>query len=456
MKEFPNFLYYKGKINRIYPEDRESEGAIVIKDYLAEEEIGYFPDLKKVSKAIGGARNLHKYWNRLEKKDRVEILEQAGEELEKKDELDKLISRAGGFPIRFVREARENFADYLKQSEEFLQENPGKGPVIAATSVTTPEVQPYVMIESLLGNCSVTIKGNSSEPFSAYLLSEISEETDLPIQFITYQTKGKESFATEFYKMCEEEGGHFILMGDPITPKRIAYYEILDKVDISTLPMPKNMVAFTSHGGCMIVDESGNTEDAVEGALYSFRFPKACKVPTCIFVHKDRVEEFADELVEKVKKQKVGDVLDEDTEIAEVSEKYWEELVEPFLRVAKSDGETLVGGDINQPSVIKGNFYLSLWMEPHFPIYCIEEFENVREKIEKINKAGKNLGGRILDLSVYSDDQFFEELEKLRREGSLRVYTLHKNSPTTFFDPKTAHEGIILREYLAEPNFVQK
>ena len=454
-EEFPNFIYYGWKNNQIYPQDRDSEGVLAVRDYLTDEEIGYFPDLKKVSKVIGGARNLHKYWNGLEGADKIEMLEQAGKELKKNNQYDELISRAGGFPIKFVEETRENFANYLKLSEELLQKNPGKGPVVAAVSVTTPEVQPYIIIESLLGNCSVTIKGNSNEPFSAYLLAEISSEIGLPVQFITYKTKEKRTLATQLYKMCEEDRGHFVLMGSSSIPKKIVYNEISDKIDISKLPIPKNVISFTSHGGCIIIDESGNMKNAVEGAICSFRFPKACKVPTGIFIHQDITDEFVENLIDKVSKQKIGDVLNKDTDVAKVSEGYWEKFVEPFLRVAKSNGETLLGGDINQPTVIKGNFYLSLQMEPHYPIYCIEESDNMNEKIEKINEVSKNLEGKLLDLSVYSDDRFFRELEKLRRKGVLEVYTLHKNSPTTSFNPYTAHEGIILREYLSEPNFVE-
>lgn len=82
-------------------------------------------------------------------------------------------------------------AEHLLNSENFIQDNPGKGPVVAATSVTSPEVQPYVTIESLLGNFSITLKGDSSEPFSGLLFSFLSFEFDLylPIQFITYDYK---------------------------------------------------------------------------------------------------------------------------------------------------------------------------------------------------------------------------------------------------------------------------
>ncbi|HDL09664.1 MAG TPA: aldehyde dehydrogenase [Candidatus Omnitrophica bacterium] len=458
LPNFVNFVYYKGRFSEIYPGDRESDGTLAVEDYLTDEEIGYFPNLKKVSKVIGGARNLHKYWNGLEGADKIEMLEQASEELKKKNRYDELISRAGGFPIKFVKEARENFANYLNTPEQLLQENPGKGPVVAITSVTTPEVQPYIMIESLLGNCSVVIKGSSSEPFSAYLLAEISGEIGLPVQFITYKTnENKSIFAAELYKMCEEEGGYFILMGNPSTLKKIVYHEISDKLDVTKLPIPNNIISFTSHGGGMIVDESANIENAVQGAIHSFRFPKACKVPTGIFVNKGSVDEFTDNLIDKISRQKVGNVLDKNTDVATVSEEYWNNFVEPFLRVAKSNGEVLFGGDLNQPTVIKGNFNLSLLMEPQYPVYCIEEIDDMLEGIEKINEASKNIGtGRILDLSVYSSEEFFKELEKLRRRGDLNVYTLHKNRPTTSFNSHTAHEGIILRKHLSEPNFVDE
>lgn len=458
--EFPNFVSYRGENLKIFPEDKDSDGYLDAKDYFTGEKIAYFPDLKKISKAIGGARNLHKYWNSLSREDKVDMLEQAGVELNKIDNYDELISRAGGFPIKHVKNTRQNFGEYLKQAENLLQKTPGNGPMVGATSVTTPDVQPYIMIESLFGNCSVTEKGDSQEPFSAYIIGEVGYEVGLPVQFVTYsRTDNKKDFGSQLYKLCEQDDGYFILMGDPATPKKIAYRNLLDDADSTKLPLPKNMINFVSHGGAIIVDENADLEKATDGTIESFKYPKLCKAPTGIFVDERIADEYIDKLNNKINKQKVGDVTDKETDIAKVSQEYWDKLVDPFMRAAKSTtSEVVEGGKINQPTILKGHFNNSLAMEPHWPIYCIEPIENKDEAFRKINRTAKqSTKGKILELSVFTkDDELFKEIQEQRRKGDLGVYTLHKNKPTYSMNPEVGHEGIILRKYLAEENFVDK
>lgn len=453
--EYNSIIFYNNKFNEIYPTDAQSDGILEIKDYLNKNTVANFPDINSIARVMGGARNLQKKWNPLNRKDKVEMLQQTGEMLLNRSNYDKFIASCGGFPIKYVEETRKEIYNYLKDSENLLQKDPGKGPVVAATSVTSPMVQPYVIMEAILGNCSVIIKGDSKEPFSAYLIAEISLEIGLPIQFITYKIRGKESFANELYNMCKRDGGNFILMGDSSTPKKIAYGNLLNETDLMELPLPQNMIAFTAHGGAMIVDESCNISKAVQGAIDSFKYPRACKVPTVIFVYKSIIDEFICMLEKEVSKQNVGNVLCKDTDVAELPDSLWDSA-DDFIRVAKSNGKVRRGGRINDLTIIEGHFYSSLSMEPQFPVYCVEEIDNIDGAIEKINSIGsKSFKQRLLDLSIYSEDKaIIKNLQNMRVASLLNVFSLHFNLPTISFNPHTAHEGIILREFLSEPNFI--
>ena len=459
--DYPNLVFYRGKFNEIYPKDRESESKLVIRDYLTGEAIGNFPDIKSVSKAIGGARNLHKYWNETKIDDRVEMLKQLGEEVAKRDVLDYEIARAGGFPVKYVRETRGKIRDYLNQSEYLIQRTPGKGSCAGALSVTAPIIQPWVAIETLLGGCSELMKGNSEEPFSAYLIADISSEIGLPVQFVTYETRPeKRKLTKDLLEMCDETGGYFVMMGDPITPKRMIYeglvdLEKLDEKKILKLPNPDYMLAFTAHGGAVIVDGSAVIMKAVSGVVESFQFPRACKAPSVIYVHESKANEFIDCLTGCLKNQNIGNVCDEDTDVAEVSKDYWDRFVDPFLRVAKANGAILYGGEMNQPTIIGGRFDGSSTKEPLHPIYCIRSVKNLDEAIKEVNDTGaKMLSRRILDLSVYSEDSsVFERLDNLRNAFELNTYTIHQNAPTIDLDPCLGHEGVIIRRTLSEAPF---
>jgi acyl-CoA reductase-like NAD-dependent aldehyde dehydrogenase len=244
-------------------------------------------------------------------------------------------------------------------------------------------------------------------------------------------------------------------MGDRSTPKRIAYGKLLNQIDINALPLPQNMIAFTAHGGSMIVDESADITKSVWGAIGSFKYPRACKVPTGIFVYESIVDDFIDELHKAVETQNVGDVLSKDTDIAKFSYAHWE-AVDDFIRISKSEGEIVHGGEINQPTIIKGHFYSSLSMEPQFPVYCIEAIDDVDKAIGKINDvAAKTPQSKILDLSVYAENkEFLQKIYKFREAGGLMVHSLHFNRPTLSYNPYTAHEGIVLRQYLSESDFL--
>jgi len=123
---------------------------------------------------------------------------------------------------------------------------------------------------------------------------------------------GKDMFAHRLFKLCEEEDGFFVLMGDPATPKRICYADLKEKLGegIYELPIPKNFINFVSHGASIIIDKNVDIEEAIEGILYSFRFPKVCKVPSCIYIHSEIYPDFEEEFIEKVKNLKASNVLD--------------------------------------------------------------------------------------------------------------------------------------------------
>jgi len=413
-------------------------------------------------KSMGGARKLHRKWNETEKEDKIDILCSAGKMLERKSDYDSPIALSGGFPIKYLAKARSEISQYLKSAEELIKEYPGMGPVFAATSVTTPHVQPYVMVEALLGNCSITIKGDKDEPFSAYLLSEIGQELELPIQFITYDSKEKSRFAHEMYKnLCVDAGGHFVLMGDPKTPLKIAYPEILEKIGndetlLSELQIPKGMITYTDHGGIIYIHKSADIKSAVRGTLESYQFPMACKTPVEILVDHEVMEEYRSILLDNIKKLKVGPVTDTETDIAELNSTQWEALVDPFLRTAKGNGKIIYGGDKNQPAVIVGFFEDNCVMEPHWPTLCLESVESYAEAVEKINHHGINHSRKsYLDLSIFYKDLLVGSyFESMRRKNLLAVHTIHDNLPTLTVNPNIGHENTILRDvFSGKPYF---
>jgi len=83
INEYPVIIYKRDRFEEYYPEDSLSDGRILVKDYLGEGNIGIFPDLRKISIPIEGARKLHKKWNKKqERKEKLRKLENLGELVE--------------------------------------------------------------------------------------------------------------------------------------------------------------------------------------------------------------------------------------------------------------------------------------------------------------------------------------------------------------------------------------
>jgi acyl-CoA reductase-like NAD-dependent aldehyde dehydrogenase len=459
---FPNII--RGK--RI-----EKDELIPIRHYLRDETIAYFPDISlfDISSAIGGAKELYQAWNSLKREEKERRLERLGEELYDLNDYDLYVARAGGFPIRVVEESRRRMGEYIaRSSRKNLRNNPGKGIVVSATSVTTPEVQQFVPYEAILGNCSCIIKGDSKEPFSGFEFAEIAHNLGLPIEFITYNTKQKPEFGHKLYNACKEDGGFFVVMGSPETPKKIAYYTLLKyleskgiEIDLKDLEVPREIINFVSHGAAIIVEEDADIENAVNGVIESFRYPRACMTPSCIYVSEKIYNNFKKALEERVKKIKIGEVEDYSTDFAIVDKEYWNIFVDPFIRMAISNGEIVYGdiyGENQQPIIIEGEFEKASNMEPHWPIFCLERYDNYKDVMRKINERAKNNPkGKILVLSVYTDNNtLLKTLEDEVKSGRLSVFTIHENLPTISVNPDVGHEGIILREYVSRSRFVNK
>jgi acyl-CoA reductase-like NAD-dependent aldehyde dehydrogenase len=465
--DYDNGIFSNGSKIYVTLIHKYSDGPLDTKNYYNGHSIGTFPDLslKVIDKIKGGAKKAHKNWNTLEREDKVDKLIQTGDYLEKNNSYDTLISQAGGFPIKKIAGARGDMARYLNASGELLKNCPGRGPVIAATSVTTPHVQPYVIVEALLGNCSITIKGDRDEPYSAYMLSKIGDEIGLPIQFISYDPSKKANFASELYKdLCVKCGGHFVLMGDRKTPLKIAYPNLMAKLRddseaIAELQIPEKMIAFTDHGAVLVVDGSADVQDAVKTTLDSYSFPMACKTPVAVLVDESIKGEYTSKLIDALKKLKVGDVTDYETDIAKITDDQWDSLVAPFIRTAQGGGNKIIyGGEKHQPMVIDGYFDDTFSMEPHWPTICLETVPNIEAALEKINQFAKNDSrSKFLELGVcYKSPEVIQKIDSLRKKDQLCVHTIHENLPTMSVSPLVGHENVILRDRFAGVRYMDK
>jgi len=127
--------------------------------------------------------------------------------------------------------------------------------------------------------------------------------------------------------------------------------------------------------------------------------------------------------------------------------------VKTLMSFSKNDAKILIGGEINKPTIMEGYFNDSTVLEPHYPVYCIEYYSDLKSAVKKINMMGKeSTKGKILELSVQAQgDEIFDYLKSLRWGSGLNAFSMHHNLPT--FTLGAAHESVEPRKVIAEGKF---
>ena len=151
-------------------------------------------------------------------------------------------------------------------------------------------------------------------------------------------------------------------------------------------------------------------EKAIEGAaMFAFNQGEVCTAPTRLLVHESIADEFIKRVVDKVKTIKVGNPLDEKTQMgAQVSKTQYERILN-YIEIGKEEGaEVLVGGNIQkvdeeladgfyiEPTILKGHNKMRVFQEEIFgPVLAFTTFKTTEEAIEIANDTIYGLGAGV-------------------------------------------------------------
>lgn len=172
----------------------------------------------------------------------------------------------------------------------------------------------------------------------------------------------------------------------------------------------------------MIVMADADLDRAVAGAIAGMRFTRqgqSCTAASRMLVHADIHDRFVDALVEAVGRLRMGDPLDEATDIGTIISPEQFSKVEAYIRLGETLGGTahraaalpedsgLDGGLFLQPVIFTGLSHDSaLAQEEIFgPVTCIFAFEDYEEAIRLANDTAFGLGATIWtrDMTVALD-----------------------------------------------------
>lgn len=371
--------------------------------------VGHAPfyDLDEVKNKINIAHETFSNKEKvLPKYKRIEILEKlVGILSSQKEELTKLCASEGGKPWADSKVEVERGINGVKITIEALNTLEGRevamghtvssanrmaftfkepiGVVAAISAFNHPfNLAIHQIIPAIAVGCSVVIKPAIQTPLSAFRLCELLKEAGLP-----------EGWATAV--VCDREASEFLA-----TSPKISFLTFIGSASVgwylNSKVAPGTRVAL-EHGGVapVIVEADTDIKELIpaigKGGFY--HAGQVCVSVQRVYVHSSIVDEVASKLTEYAKNLKVGNQLDETTEVGPLINNKEVDRIESWILEAKESGaEILTGGErisasCYEPTVIlnPSDDTLVSQKEVFGPVVCIYSYEDIDEAIKRAN-----------------------------------------------------------------------
>jgi succinate-semialdehyde dehydrogenase / glutarate-semialdehyde dehydrogenase len=388
---------------------------------------------EEAKKAIEAAEMGMKIWSAFPAGKRARYLQKLYKEMLKhEDDIAKLMTLEMGKPFKEakgeVRYAASFIEWYAEEGKRVYGETiPSNRPdqrmmvikqPVGVVGAITPWNFPAAMITRKLGpalaaGCSIVIKPASSTPLTAIKLAELCKNAGIPDGVVNVVT-GKTS----------EIGAE--IMGNPIVRK----VSFTGSTKIGKLLMrqaadnvKKLSLELGGHAPIIIFDDA-DLKKAVKGAIAS-KFRNAGQTCICgnrIYVQEGIYEKFLALYVEEAKKLKVGDGLDESTDVGPVIDSNAYEKIDEHVQNAVENGaKCLLGGKGRQGE--GSNFYeptilsdvrddmLIMYEETFGPVAPVQPFKTMEEVIVKANNTPYGLAAYYFTENMSQGMKMAEALE---------------------------------------------
>lgn len=271
---------------------------------------------------------------------------------------------------------------------------------------------------AIAAGCPILLKPSSKTPLTMELLTDIIKKTNLP----------KGGFQLIH---CSRELGNKLVAHSDIDVLSFTGSPAVGW-EMKALAKKKHVVLELGGNAAAIVAQDADVELAVSELLIGgFAYSgQVCIHTQRIYVHETRIESFLAKYLEGVKRMKIGDPMEEETEFGVMIDEDNAKRIEGWVEEAmKTGAKCLYGGER------KGAFYTPTVLtnvakgqkvrdeEAFGPVVLIESYSKLEEAINEVNDCRWGLQAAIFTDSVKSRDQAFEGLE---------VGSLIHNKSTTF------------------------
>ncbi len=414
--------------------DADDGGTLDVTNPSSGAVIGTVPKLgaAETARAIDAAETAFQSWRKQTAKQRAVCLKKLAElMLENEDDLAKLMTIEQGKPLVesrgevayaasffewFAEEGRRVYGDVIPHHLPDRRIVVIKEPIGVCAAVT-PWNFPSAMITRKAGpalatGCTIVIKPASSTPYSALALCELAERAGIPAGVLNVVTGSSGQIGGELTSNSKVRKLSFT--GSTEVGK-VLMRQCADTVKKVSMELGGNAP--------FIVFDDADIDAAVTGAIQS-KYRNAGQTCVCanrIFAHEDIYDEFAEKLASAVSEMKVGDGLEEGTEVGPLIDVAAVEKVEAHINDAVAKGaEVAVGGSRHerggtffQPTVIKHvKVNMDVSNEETFgPLAPLFKFSDEDEIIEMANATEFGLAAYLYSRDIGRVWRMSEALE---------------------------------------------
>src|SRR5829696_8905947 len=398
----------------------------------------------QVDAAVEAAAAAFPAWRKTSLLERVELCRHAYSLcLERNEEIAQMISREVGKTIREAREEMEEFtSDHFRRASEDVLRYAGKvlpstqersndkrivivqepiGVVAAVSPWNFPvDIAGIPIVYGLAIGCTVVWKPSEQAPLCANMFAEVIHDAGFPPGTLNV-VHGRGDVGSAL--VTNPDVASVVFTGSTKTGEQVARDAAL-----------KNRVLELGGNGPQIVLADANLEKAADAAIVGcfYLAGQCCTAAERILVHESVKDEFVAALVERTKALRVGDPLDEETDMGPLCTdevlartiEHVEDAVAKGARVVYGGGHE---GRFHEPTILEGvTSDMSIAREETFgPVAPIMTFGDLDEALAVANETDYGLTAAVFTRSLHDAWHAAEEL----RHG-----TVHINETTNYWD----------------------
>jgi succinate-semialdehyde dehydrogenase / glutarate-semialdehyde dehydrogenase len=396
-----------------------------------------------IQRAIKSAEKGLEIWKNTSPWDRAKVLRKISELIRKKiDILSKWMTLEVGKPLSEGPGEINGAADIFEWNSEetkriYGEINQSRFPntrihvyyqPVGVVAALVPWNFPIILASrkistALAAGCSVIVKPDVITPGSVMELVDICREAGVPSGVVNLLSGDPPAIASE---LIESNVIKKISITGSTRVGKLILKQAAEKVQRVTMEL-------SGHSPFIVFDDVDINKVTDMAISAKFRNNgQVCISPNRFYIHENKKEEFTKQIVEKTKKLKIGNGLNNDTILGPLTTKKRLNELEALVEKTKKEGATVLCGGKRPPSFNKGYFYeptifdnikdyFSIMKEEPFgPIIPLLTFKDFDEVIKRANNNDLGLASYI----------FTNNLEKANKASELiETGTVAVNTP---------------------------